>query len=165
MATEHYYAAADDIRIYLNTAVATPDATPTWTEMLNAEDPTWEPEKETATRRPRGVGWNLKRGLRFNGPIKFKYAKPIEDALGGHPVDTIFTALEDSFWNKTPIQLALVDRDITDVDVRGVKAWVEVMNFPRSGDAGDDMVVEITCEPTDYAEGGVLKPPVRIGPA
>jgi predicted secreted protein len=103
--------------------------TPVWVEMVNVGDITQSAEKEMAEVPTRaGGGWKAKIGGLKDGDLEFQIVPQFDD--DGVLDDDDYLALLDSFNDGTPIDIAIMDGDITQVGMRGKRAAYEVASIP-----------------------------------
>lgn len=129
-------------RLYRNTA--TPE-TPTWVEIKIAKDikVTADKEKVEVTNRGHGetnryAGGGVDIGFTFD--------------VSNKPADAGFIALLASFTEKTSIELAAVDGDITVVGTQGVRAVCEVFKFEKTAGLKGEAKWDVEAAPTDSDE-------------
>src|SRR5690606_2046137 len=101
-----------DAKLYRNTG---PYATPTWSEVKNVKDVTLSLEAGEADVTTRGNnGWRATVATLKDGSIEFEMVWDSDD--------TDFTAIRDAFLNKTALDLAVMDGDITTTGTQGLRA-------------------------------------------
>lgn len=139
-------------RLYRNTATgATAFASPTWNEVENASDidaPLKRESIEMLLRKFRGAKTVV------GGPSEW----PIEFDLAYVPADADFVAFRDAYVNGTPIDVAVVDGDITASGTWGVRAVCEVIEFPINAKMKEGSIFKIKLEPSANADD----PPAMI---
>lgn len=127
-----------DAKLYRNSGVF---ATPAWEEMPNVRDLTLNLEKNEADVTTRGnQGWRATVGTLKDASIEFQ--------MVWDPSDGGFAALQQAFFSNTPVELAVMDGDITDPDSEGLRASFDVFNFTRNEALEEAILVDVTIKPT-----------------
>ena len=127
-----------DAKLYRNTGSF---GTPVWVEIKNVKDVTLNLEKGEAdvTTRANG-GWRATVGTLKEASIEFQMVWDTDDAN--------FTAIQQAFFGNTPIELAVMDGDMTDPDSEGLRALFEVFNFTRNEALEEAILVDVSVKPT-----------------
>ena len=100
----------------------------------------------------RGERYRLKRGTKLELELTFKYVKK-------KATDTVYDALLAAFLDESPVGLEYYDDEILSA-VKKVTGWFTITEFSHPAKSEEGVIIDVKCEPTDYAEGGVLIPPV-----
>ena len=130
-----------DAKLYQNTGSY---ATPTWEEIGNVKDVTLNLEKGEADVTTRANnGWRATVGTLKDASIEFQM---VWDTL-----DTGFDAIRQAFFSNTPIEFAVMDGAITDLDAEGLRATFDIFNFTRNEALEEAIMVDVTIKPT-YAD-------------
>lgn len=127
-----------DAKLYRNTAST---GSPTWDLVGNVRDVTLNLETGEADVTTRGNdGWRATVGTLKDASIEFEMVWDTGDAD--------FTALKDAFFNGTPIELAVMDGDISASGSQGLRAVCRIINFTRSESLEEAITVSVTAKPT-----------------
>jgi hypothetical protein len=127
-----------DAKLYRNSSVY---STPTWAELTNAKDVTLNLEKGEADVTTRATnGWRATVGTLKDGSVEFEMVWDTQDAG--------FTAIKDAFFNGTPIDMAVMDGDITASGSQGLRAEFSVISFTRNEPLEEAITVSVTLKPT-----------------
>ncbi|MGN6543779.1 MAG: hypothetical protein ACTHK7_01935 [Aureliella sp.] len=136
-------------------------ALPTWSLIERIGDVTLGAEKSTSDLAIRETPNDKSSfgGLKF--PISFTYYKRnlVEDV--------VFTALQDSFLNNTPLDIAAVDQAIATVGAAGFRGPYVVSKFERSEPVNDSIsysVELLECEDVDGTTPLYMKAYTTSGP-
>jgi hypothetical protein len=130
-----------DAKLYRNTGTYT---TPTWNEVKNVKDVTLNLEAGEADVTTRGnAGWRATVATLKDASIEFE--------MVWDSADDDFAAIRDAFLNRTPIELAVMDGDITTTGSQGLRASCIVTNFSRNEALEEAITVSVTVKPT-YAD-------------
>jgi hypothetical protein len=117
---------------------------PSWSELTIARDVTPDysmSEADTSTRASVRAGWDL------STPVS--KAASIEVQMLYKGSDTGYIAFKNAFHSKLPIEVAVVDGDITDGATKGVRMSVGVFNFSEAQPLKDVVVTNMTLKPTN----------------
>jgi hypothetical protein len=107
----------------------------------NVRDVTLNLETGEADVTTRGnAGWRATVGTLKEASIEFEMVWDTGDAD--------FTAFKDAFFNGTPIELAVMDGDISTSGSQGLRAVCRIINFTRSEALEEAITVSITAKPT-----------------
>jgi TP901-1 family phage major tail protein len=127
-----------DAKLYRNTATY---ATPTWDEITNVRDVTLNLEAGEADVSTRGTGgWRATVATLKDASIEFEMVWDSADAD--------FAAIRDAFLNRTAIDMAVMDGDITATGSQGLRAECAVTNFSRNEPLEEAVTVSVTIKPT-----------------
>ena len=112
-----------------------------WEEIANVKDVTLSLEKGEAdvTTRANG-GWRATVGTLKDASIEFQMVWDTGDAG--------FAAIQQAFFNNTPIEVAVMSGPITDVASEGLQATCDVLNFTRNEALEEALMVDVTLKPT-----------------
>lgn len=139
-----------DAVLYRNTGAP---GTALWISVNNVRDVTLNLETGEADVTTRGNnGWRATVGTLKDASIEFEMVWDTEDAN--------FTALKNAFFDGTPIELAVMDGDMTVAGAQGLRAVCRVLNFTRTESLEEALTVSVTAKPT-YS---VLPPSWLVGP-
>lgn len=141
---------AEDAKLYRNTGTF---ASPTWTEICNVMDLTLSLEQSEVevTRRCSGGFRDYLNGL-IDAGVEFKMLYDNDDAA--------FTAFQDAFFNKTNVEVAVMDGDITTSGNEGLRAVMMVRSFTRNESLGEALNVDVSLKPVVNTENaGAHAPP------
>ncbi|MEW4530206.1 phage tail tube protein [Maioricimonas sp. JC845] len=128
-------------KLYRNSASY---ATPTWEELTNVRDLTLNLEAGEADVTTRGnAGWRAIVAALKDASIEFE--------MVWDPADSGFTALQQAFFNKTAVEFAVMDGDVTTSGSQGLRASMSITSFGRSEPLEEAMTVSVTAKPT-YAD-------------
>ena len=117
---------------------------PDWKEITNVKDLTLNLEAGEADATTRGNnGWRATLATLKDGSIEFEMIWDTADAE--------FTAIKDAFFNKTPVELAVLDGDVVTTDSQGLRAAMAITNFSRNEPLEEAISVSVTAKPT-YSE-------------
>lgn len=136
-------------KVYYNTGT---HGSPTWVLMKRVKDlsvPQSKGEVDVSRRESKNKltkGGLIDRGLEFG----YQYKRGS---------DTVWTALRTSFENGTPIEFLVLDDLVTENGAKGLRAYMEVMEFPHDEPLEDGVVYNVVAKVTDYEEGGSLVEP------
>ena len=127
-----------DAKLYRNKDVP---ATPDWDEITNVRDVTLNLEAGEADVSTRGSsGWRATVATLKDASLEFE--------MVWDPSDDDFTALRDAYLNRTGIELAAMDGDITTSGSQGLRALFAVINFTRNEPLEESLTASITVKPT-----------------
>jgi hypothetical protein len=130
-----------DAKLYRNTGTY---AAPVWNEVKNVKDVTLNLEAGEADVTTRGnAGWRATVATLKDASIEFE--------MVWDSADDDFAAIRDAFLNRTPIELAVMDGDITTTGSQGLRASCIVTNFSRNEALEEAITVSVTVKPT-YAD-------------
>lgn len=121
-------------KLYRNTATF---ETPTWALVPNVKDLTLNLEKGQADVTTRANnGWKASVGTLKDAGIEFEMVWDTEDEG--------FAAIRDAYLNDTPLELAVMDGDITTAGSEGLRAAFVVTNFSRKEPLEEGISVSVT---------------------
>ena len=127
-----------DAKLYRNTGSY---ASPIWTEIANVKDVTLNLEKGVADVTTRAnAGWRATVGTLKDASIEFQ--------MVWDTADDGFSAIRQSFFSNTPIEVAVLDGPVTDPMSEGLRATCDVMNFTRNEALEEAIMVDVTIKPT-----------------
>ena len=127
-----------DAKLYRNTGTY---AAPTWVEVSNVKDVTLNLEKGEADVTTRAnAGWRATVGTLKDASIEFQ--------MVWDTVDAGFDAIRQAFFNNTPLEFAVMDGDITDLDSEGLRATFDIFNFTRNEALEEAILVDVSIKPT-----------------
>lgn len=134
-----------DCMAYLNTGASWDN--PTWTEMENIRDLSIPAGKGEIEFTKRGITWKKTKGGLKTLELSFGYLHAQGNA------DTVFEDLMESYLNNTPVDLALMDGDITEDGTVGWRAPFEVMSMEQGqeleGAVSWQITAKLTCDDDD----------------
>lgn len=133
---------AEDAKLYYNTGTY---GTPTWTEISNIKDLTLSVEKDEVDLTTRASG-----GFK-------EYADGLVDATVEFQMlwdssDTAFTAMKTAFFNKTAVEVLVLDGDEATTGSQGLRATCMVKNFNRSETLGEALMTDISLRPVKNSD-------------
>jgi hypothetical protein len=127
-----------DAKLYRNTGTF---PAPVWDEIKNVKDVTLNLEAGEADVTTRGnAGWKATVATLKDGSVEFE--------MVWDTADTDFAAIRDAFLNKTPIDLAVLDGDVTITGTQGLRADFMVTKFTRSEPLEEAITASVTVKPT-----------------
>jgi hypothetical protein len=127
-----------DAKLYRNTGTY---ASPTWNEIKNVKDVTLNLETAEADVTTRGNnGWRATVATLKDGSVEFE--------MVWDSADDDFGTIRDAFLNKTAVELAVMDGDITVTGTQGLRASYMVMKFSRNEPLEEAITVSVTVKPT-----------------
>lgn len=127
----------NDCKLYRNSATY---ASPTWNEITEVSDVSLPQSKGRGEFRTRASKYVKKKGGKIEAAINAKYTYD--------PGDDDFSVLLASFNTGTTIDCAIVDGPIATPGTQGLRADVEVMEFPIDQPLEDGVSVDMVLEPT-----------------
>ena len=113
---------------------------PTWNEITEIEDLSLPMTKGAGEFKTRGSKWLKKKGGKIEAGIEWKHYYD--------PGDDDFPVLRDAFLNGTTVDLACVDGPIATTGTAGLRAVMEVLEFPIDEPLEDGASVAIKVAPT-----------------
>lgn len=127
-----------EAELFRNTALY---ATPTWVRVDNVRELTLNLEASEAdvTTRANG-GWRATVAALKDGSIEFEMVWDTEDAA--------FTAVQQAFFNNSPLELAVMDGPITESGSQGLRASFAITKFSRNEPLEEAITVSVTAKPT-----------------
>jgi len=136
------YVLSEDAKVYYNTGTY---ASPTWTEISNVKDVTLNLEKDEIDVTTRASGGFKER------------ADGLIDASIGFQIlwnnsDTAFTALQDGFFNKTAVEMLVLDGPQTTTGSEGLRATCMVKSFTRSEPLGGALMADVNLLPVKNSD-------------
>lgn len=127
-----------DAVLYRNTGAP---GTTLWVSVNNVRDVTLNLETGEADVTTRGNnGWRATVGTLKDASIEFEMVWDTED--------TDFTALKNAFFDGTPIELAVMDGDMSAAGTQGLRAVCRILNFTRTESLEEALTVSVTAKPT-----------------
>lgn len=115
--------------------------TPTWSELTNVKDVTLNLEKGEADVTTRANnGWKATAATLKDASVEFE--------MVWDTTDTGFTAIQQAYFNNTPIELAVMDGPIATAGSQGLRATMQINNFSREEKLEDAIMVKVTAKPT-----------------
>jgi len=113
---------------------------PTWSEITCVKDVSLDaPDGEIAAPSRASV---------FNLTLAGLTDATINLEVIHSPSDANFVALRDAKTNRTAIEIAIMDGDITTVGSHGLRANFRVLNFTRNEPLEDELTYTVTLKPT-----------------
>jgi len=120
--------------------------TPTWVEVGNVKDLTLNLEAGEADVTTRSnSGWRATVATLKDGSIEFE--------MVWDTTDPNFTAIQQGFFNNTPVEFAVMDGAIATAGSQGLRATMSITNFSRSEALEEAIMVSVTAKPTYAANG------------
>ena len=114
---------------------------PDWQEISNARDVDANVEADTADLTTRGnAGWRATVPTIQDATIEFD--------MVWDPDDAGFTAIQEAFFGRTPIEIAGMSGDIETAGSEGLRATMAVTTFRRSEPLTEGITVSVTLKPT-----------------
>lgn len=127
-----------DCKLYRNTGSF---GTPAWNEIPNVKDLAKNFETSEADVTTRGNnGWEATVPALNRGSIDFHMVYDTADAG--------FVAIRDAYLNKTPVEYAVMDGDITVSGKQGLRATCMVINFSMTQNLEEAVTVDVSIKPT-----------------
>jgi hypothetical protein len=115
--------------------------TPTWVEVGNVKDLTLNLEAGEADVTTRSnSGWRATVATLKDGSIEFE--------MVWDTTDPNFTAIQQGFFNNTPVEFAIMDGAIATAGSQGLRATMSITNFSRSEALEEAIMVSVTAKPT-----------------
>ena len=139
-----------DCKAYLNNGGT--HATPTWEEIKKAINVSANLGKGEADASARFSGWKLTKGALKELEISFTYRYK-------RGADTIFDALVAAYIADTPIEVVILDDEITTEGAQGPRAYCEVFSMNLTQELENTAEYEFTLKPTYFEESGELVEP------
>jgi len=125
-------------RLYRNTGDY---MSPVWANMPNVKDLTLNLEKGEADVSTRGnAGWRATLATLKDGTVEFEMVWDTEDEG--------FTAIQQAYFDDTPIEVAVMDGEITTPGNQGLRATMSVTNFSRNEPLEEALTVQVSIKPT-----------------
>ena len=116
-------------------------ATPTWNEVGNVTDLTFNLDLERADVTTRSNnGWRAQVGTLNDGSIEFDMFD--DDA------DTELAAIETAFINRTPTEFAVLNGDVATSGTKGWRLTCAVLSFTRNEPLTEAVSFSVTLAPT-----------------
>lgn len=114
---------------------------PDWKEVVNVKDLTLNLEAGEADATTRGNnGWKATLATLKDGSIEFEMIWDTADAE--------FTAIKDAFFNKSPVEVAVLDGDVATTGSQGLRSSMAITNFSRNEPLEEAITVSVTAKPT-----------------
>ncbi len=127
-----------DCKLYRNTGSY---GTPAWNEIPNVKDLAKNFETSEADVTTRGnAGWEAVVPALNRGSIDFQMVYDTADAG--------FVAIRDAYLNKTAVEYAVMDGDITVSGKQGLRATCMVTNFSMTQNLEEAVTVDVSIKPT-----------------
>ncbi|HET6441925.1 MAG TPA: phage tail tube protein [Phycisphaerae bacterium] len=118
-----------------------PHEAPGWEEIANAKDVTLNLDKSEADLTTRkNAGWRATVGALKEASVEFEMVWDTEDEG--------FTAIQEAWFDGTPIEVAVMDGPIDDPESQGLRATMAVMTFTRNEPLEEAITVNVTLKPT-----------------
>ena len=128
-----------DAKLYF--CAAGTGGTPTWTELTNVKNVTVNLQKGEADVTTRGNnGWRATIGTLKDASVEWEMVWDTEDAG--------FTAIQEAYFDGTPVEVAVMDGVITESGSEGLRATMDVISFTRSEPLEEAITVSVTLKPT-----------------
>ena len=119
-------------------------ASPTWVEVTNVKDLSFNLEKTRADMTTRAnAGWRSQRGTLKDGGITFQSVYDTADAD--------YTAFESAWFDNTAIEFALADGDISTTGTKYIRMTTEINNLSRTENLEEGVMVDIEANPSPVA--------------
>lgn len=116
-------------------------SSPTWAELANVKGLTLTLEKGEADVTTRAnAGWRATVGTLKEGSLEFEMVWDTANAG--------FTAIKDAYFNDTPIEMAVMDGNITTAGSQGLRASFSVTSFTRNEQLEEAITVNVTVKVT-----------------
>lgn len=113
----------------------------TWNEIGNCKNVTLNLEKGEADVTTRtNNGWRATIGTLKDGSVEFQMVWDDQD--------TAFQAIRDAWLNDTVLEFAVMSGALTDPTSEGLNAVMSVLNFSRSEELEEAIMVDCTVKPT-----------------
>ena len=136
-----------DAKVYRNTGTY---ETPTWVEMPNVRDLTLTIEKGEADATTRAAGgWKQSVATVKEATVEFE--------MVWDTADQGFLAIQNAFFNNTPVDLAIMDGPLPPAPGKkstGLRALFDVLKFNRNEPLQEVLTASVTLKPT-YGEAPV----------
>lgn len=144
-----------DAKMYRNTGT---HLIPVWVEMTRVSNVSQSLDKTKVDVPRRGTKYKYKGAGQIEGPLTFDYVyKP------GTDVD--FDALQDSFFNDTCFQVAVMDGNIATTGTEGFRAFMMVFSFPFDQGEETPQLFNVEMDLVAVDEGsGVIDPSWYVVP-
>lgn len=127
-----------DAKLFRNTGTY---SAPAWDEIKNVRDLTLNLEAGEADVTTRGNnGWRATVATLKDGSIEFE--------MVWDSADTDFTVIRDAFLNKSAIEMAVMDGDISTSGSQGLRASFMITSFSRNEPLEEAITVSVTAKPT-----------------
>jgi len=127
-----------EAKMYRNTGTYD---TPVWEEVTNIRDLTLGNEKgETDVTTRQNSGYEAVVGTLKRANVEF--------SMVWNTGDDDFTAIKDSYFNGTGIDVMVLDGSKDVSGTQGLRATMEVMTFNRNENLTDALTVDVTMKPT-----------------
>jgi hypothetical protein len=134
-----------DAKLYRNTGTF---PAPVWNEIKNVKDVTLNLEAGEADVTTRGnAGWRATVATLKDGSVEFE--------MVWDTADDDFAAIRDAFLNKTSIELAVLDGEVTVTGTQGLRATFMVTKFTRSEPLEEAITASVTVKPTYSANSPI----------
>jgi hypothetical protein len=128
-----------DAKLYFCTAGI--GGAPDWAELVNVKNVSTNLQKGEADVTTRGNnGWKASVGTLKEGSIEFEMIWDEEDAG--------FTAVEEAYFNDTPLGIAVMTGPIDQAGSKGLWADCAVLDFSRDESLEEAITVKVTVKPT-----------------
>ena len=127
-----------DAKLFRNTG---PYETPNWELIDNVRDLSLNletGEADVTTRQ--NAGWRATVATLKNASIEFGMVWDTED--------NDFAAIQQAFFTGAPIELAVMDGDVTQSGSQGLRAACMITNFSRTENLEEAITVSVTAKPT-----------------
>lgn len=145
------YRVGKDAKLYYDSASSY--SSPTWVLIPRTQDLSVDMSKNEASLSTRESSFELiGPGLKVLG-LEFGYLHPYLVA------DTIFDALNDSYFNDTPIQMLILDGLVATSNVHGLRMFTVCMGMPQDQALETGISFTFSMKPTRWDDSGTLRPP------
>ena len=128
-------------------------SSPTWVLIPRTADLSVDMSKNEADLSTRESSFALVgTGMKVVG-LEFGYLHPYLVA------DTVFDALNDSYFNDTPIQMLILDGLVATSNAHGLRAFFVTMGMPQDQALEAGIKFTFSMKPTRWDDSGTLRPP------
>lgn len=128
---------AEDAKLYYNTGTY---GSPTWTLIDNAMSLTLNLSKDA-------VDVTTRASAGFKEYVDGLIDASIEWGMLWDTEDAAFTAIRTAFFNKTAIEILVLDQEYDNTAAQGLRAICMVENFTRAENLGEALTVSVTVRP------------------
>ena len=112
-----------------------------WAELGNAKSVTLNLEKGEADVTTRNNnGWRATIGTLKDGSVEFQMVWDTED--------TLFQQISDAYFADESLEFAVMSGEITNAQAQGLKAQMSILNFSRSEELEEALMVDVSIKPT-----------------
>ncbi len=125
-------------KLYRNTGTY---ESPAWDEIPNTKDVTLSLESSEGDATIRGnAGWRATVGSLKDASVEWQ--------MNWDPTDEDFQAIRDAFLTDAPIELAVMDGDITTTGNQGLRASFAILRFNRNEPLEGPITADVSAKPT-----------------